>query len=92
VKITFNPAKRQAALSERGLDFADAAMVFAGPTITVQDTRRDHGEARYQTVGFLADRMVMVVWTPRGEARHVMSMRKCNDREKAIYQERLGQG
>jgi uncharacterized DUF497 family protein len=91
VKITFNPAKRQAALSERGLDFADAAMVFAGPTITVQDTRRDHGEARYQTVGFLADRMVMVVWTPRNEARHIISMRKCNDREKANYQKRFGQ-
>jgi uncharacterized DUF497 family protein len=63
-----------------------------GRTITVQDTRRDYGEARFQTVGFLADRMVMVVWTPRGEARHVMSMRKCNDREKAIYQEQFGQG
>jgi uncharacterized DUF497 family protein len=92
VKITFDPAKRQAALNGRGLNFADAEIVFAGRTITVQDTRRDYGEARFQTVGFLADRMVMVVWTPRGEARHVMSMRKCNDREKAIYQEQFGQG
>ncbi|MEA2818665.1 MAG: uncharacterized protein QOJ86_669 [Bradyrhizobium sp.] len=92
VKITFDPAKRQAALNGRGLNFADAEIVFAGRTITVQDTRRDYGEVRFQTVGFLADRMVMVVWTPRGEARHVMSMRKCNDREKAIYQEQFGQG
>jgi uncharacterized DUF497 family protein len=92
VKITFDPAKYQAALVERGLDFADASIVFAGPTLTAQDTRRDYGEARYQTVGFLADRMVMVVWTPRDEARHVISMRKCNDREKAIYQERFDQG
>jgi uncharacterized DUF497 family protein len=92
VKITFDPPKHQTALRERGLNFADATIVFAGPTITVQDTRRDYGEARFQTVGFLADRMVMVVWTPRDEARHVMSMRKCNDREKAIYQKRLSQG
>lgn len=91
MKITFDPAKRQAAFRERGLNFVDASIVFAGPTITVQDTRRDYGEARFQTVGFLADRMVMVVWTPRGEARHVISMRKCNDREKAIYQERFDQ-
>jgi uncharacterized DUF497 family protein len=91
VKITFDPVKCQTALSERGLNFADASIVFAGPTITVQDTRRDYGEQRFQTVGFLADRMVMVVWTPRNEARHVMSMRKCNDREKAIYQERFSQ-
>jgi uncharacterized protein len=92
VKITFDPAKRQAALDGRGLNLADASIVFAGLTITVQDTRRDYGEARFQTVGFLADRMVMVVWTPRDATRHVISMRKCNDREKAIYQERFDQG
>jgi uncharacterized protein len=66
VKITFNPAKREAALDNRGLNFADASIVFAGMTITVQDMRRDYGETRFQTVGFLADRMVMIVWTPRG--------------------------
>jgi uncharacterized protein len=92
VKITFDPAKRQAALRARGLNFADASIVFAGPTITVQDTRRDYGEMRLQTVGFLSDRMVMVVWTPRNEARHVISMRKCNDREKTIYQKRFSEG
>lgn len=92
MKIKYDPAKRQAALQGRGLDFVDAAIVFEGPTITLQDKRRDYGEQRLQTVGYLADRMVMVVWTPRGEARHVMSMRKCNDREKAIYQKRFGQG
>jgi uncharacterized DUF497 family protein len=37
----FDPAKQQAALTERGLNFADASIVFAGPTITVQDARRD---------------------------------------------------
>jgi uncharacterized DUF497 family protein len=64
----------------------------SGPTITVEDTRRDYGETRFQTAGFLAGRMEMIVWTPRNEARHVMSMRKCNEREKAIYQKRFSQG
>lgn len=92
MRITFDPPKRQVALYERGLDFLDASIVFAGPTITAQDMRRDYGETRFQTVGYLAGRMVMIVWTPRGEARHVISMRKCNDREKATYQERFDQG
>ena len=91
MKISFDPAKRQAALSERGLDFTDAKTVFAGLTITLQDTRKDYGEERYQTVGYLAGRMVMVVWTPRDQARHIISMRKCNDREKAIYQKQFDQ-
>jgi uncharacterized protein len=30
MKITFDPAKRAITLSDRGLDFADAAEVFAG--------------------------------------------------------------
>ena len=73
----------------RGLDFQDAAKVFAGPTLTLQDERRDYGEDRYQTYGLLDGRLVMVVWTARGEDRHVISMRKCNDREKARFQARL---
>jgi uncharacterized protein len=31
--ITFDPAKRDRTLAERGLDFADAEQVFAGPLV-----------------------------------------------------------
>ena len=92
MKITFDPAKCQAAIDERGLHFADAARMFSGPAISVEDTRRDYGERRWQTIGFLAGRMVMVVWTKRDDARHVMSVRKCNAREKKIYQKRFDEG
>jgi uncharacterized protein len=44
--ISFDPAKRDKTLAERGLDFADAGLVFAGVTATVQDMRRDYGEDR----------------------------------------------
>jgi uncharacterized DUF497 family protein len=92
VRITFDPAKRDWTLRERGLDFADAAEVFAGPVITRLDDREDYGEDRYQTFGYLRGRLVMVVWTPRGEDRHVFSMRKANDREQARIGQRLGEG
>jgi uncharacterized DUF497 family protein len=88
VRITFDPGKRDITLQERGLDFADAADVFAGITIDIPDLRRDYGEARMISVGHLHGRMVIVVWTPRGDARHVISMRKANDREKARYGQR----
>jgi uncharacterized DUF497 family protein len=89
VRITYDPAKRQATLTERGLDFADAAKVFGGVTLTLLDDRRDYGEPRYQTYGLLGRRLVMVVWTPRGADRHVISMRKCNAREKAHFEAEL---
>jgi uncharacterized DUF497 family protein len=90
VKITFDRAKREQTLRERGIDFRDARLVFAGTVLEIEDERRDYGEIRIRTVGHLAGRMVMVVWTPRGKAtRRIISMRKCNDREQAAYLQRL---
>ncbi len=83
--ITYDPFKRQVTLDERGLDFEDAAEVFGQPNYTLTDDRLDYGESRYITVGYLRGRMVVVVWTPRRGDRHVISMRKANDREQARF-------
>ena len=83
--ITYDPPKRLATLSERGLDFEDAEQVFRGPSVSFLDERVDYGEVRIVTVGRLRGRLLIVVWTPRGEDRHVFSMRKANDREQARY-------
>ncbi|MGQ0661531.1 BrnT family toxin [Sphingosinicella sp.] len=88
--ISFDPAKRNRTLAERGLDFADAEQVFAGPLVENPDDRFDYGEERFTTVGYLGERMVIVVWTPRGERRHIISMRKANERERKRYREQLG--
>ena len=87
--ITYDPAKREWTLRERGLDFEDAEEVFAELTIDISDLRRDYGEPRINSVGHLRGRMVIVCWTPRRNGRHVISMRKANDREKARYGKRL---
>ena len=81
--ITFDPLKREKALAERGLDFADAEIVFAGVTLEIEDTRRDYGEQRIICFGLLAGRLIVIGYTPRGADRHVFSMRKANGREKA---------
>jgi uncharacterized protein len=83
MRITFDPVKRTKTLTERGLDFADAALIFAGVTIEIEDIRKDYGEKRVICYGLLAGRVVVVGYTPRGADRHVFSMRKANDREKA---------
>lgn len=90
MKVTFDPPKRDLTLQQRGLAFEDAAYVFEGRTYDWIDVRFDYGEERIVTVGHLHGRMVIVVWTQRGTARHVISMRKANDREKKQFAERLG--
>jgi uncharacterized protein len=81
MRVTWDLAKRQKTLLERGLDFDDAKVVFRGVTVEVDDTRKDYGERRVLCYGLLAGRMVVVGYTPRGSVRHVFSMRKANDRE-----------
>ena len=83
MRITYDPAKRQKTLAERGLDFEDAGEVFAGVTVEVDDDRLDYGERRIICYGLLEGRIVVVGYTPRGEDRHVFSMRKANTREQA---------
>lgn len=90
MKITFDPAKRDWTLRERGLDFADAARVFTGRHSVVADERKDYGEPRFISAGLLGERMVVLVWTPRGTARHVISMRHCHGKEKKRWLAHFG--
>ena len=85
--ITFDPAKRQLTLENRGLDMARAKEVFAGPTLTAAADR--NGEPRFFTIGRLAGRIVVLVWTPRAGTRRVISMRKANEAEQRLYGPRL---
>jgi uncharacterized DUF497 family protein len=85
MNLEFDPVKRDKTLLERGLDFARAVEVFDGIHFTGQDKRMDYEEDRFITVGWLDANLVVMVWTPRGEVRRIISMRKANDREKALY-------
>ncbi|MBF0190352.1 MAG: BrnT family toxin [Magnetococcales bacterium] len=85
MKITCDPAKREKTLVERGLDFLRAPEIFVGEQYTRLDERRDYGEQRFVTIGVLDGRMVVLVWTPREHARHVISLRKANEREQTRY-------
>ena len=89
MQIEFDPKKRDKTLKERGLDFARAVEIFNGHHFTGEDSREDYSETRYITVGKLDDCMVVMTWTPRGEARRIISMRKANEREQTRYRNKL---
>ncbi|MGH8118448.1 MAG: BrnT family toxin [Rhodanobacteraceae bacterium] len=90
MKIEFDPRKRAKSLAERGLDFARAEEVFAGPTLTWRDDRTGYGEDRFISFGLLDGRHVVLVWTPRDHARRIISMRKANDHEIEKHAQALG--
>jgi hypothetical protein len=90
MELEFDQDKRHKTLLERGLDFARASEVFEGIHFTGQDSRVNYEEDRFITVGWLDARLVVLVWTPRGEVRRIISLRKANDREKALFTRHLG--
>jgi uncharacterized DUF497 family protein len=89
MRIDYDQSKPDATLRERGLDFEDAPQLFAGPNFQMEDDRADYGETRWITVGRLNRSVVIVVWTPREDARRIISMRECNAKERKKYQTRL---
>lgn len=86
---TWDEAKRRRTLAERGLDFADAELVFARRSMTLPDERRDYREPRFITAGWLRGRFVIIVWTPRDGDRRIISMRYGHADEEAYYEEQM---
>ena len=89
MRISYDPVKRAKTLAERGLDFESYSELYRKSNFTYEDERYDYGEERFITVGYLNGRMIIAVWTPRGKAHHIISMRKANEKEQKKYQKRM---
>ena len=81
MKIEYDEAKRLRTLKKRGLDFLDAPKVFDGVWFAISDDRHDYGEERFISYGELDGRPVAMVWTWRGDARRIISMRHVHAEE-----------
>jgi hypothetical protein len=85
MKITYDPAKYAANLRDRGLSFDQVAELDWASAVILEDTRQDYGERRFRVFGYLGERLHVLVFTPRGDAVHVISFRKANGREMKRY-------
>lgn len=57
--------------------------------ITAVDDRRDYGETRFISIGFIQGRLYVCVYTQRREACRIISLRKANKRERILYEEEI---
>jgi uncharacterized DUF497 family protein len=87
VKIEYNEAKLRWTLDERKLDFEDAAAVMADVHLTRPVETGAFGEQRFFTLGKLRSEIVVLVWTPRGDATRMISMRTARRSERKVYKE-----
>jgi uncharacterized DUF497 family protein len=76
--------KRLAVLTERRLDFLDASRLFDGrPLYTAPSARGS--EQRWISIGELDGELIAVVWTQRGSAIRIITMRRARNEEKRRY-------
>ncbi len=95
MEFGWDPAKSEANLRERGFDFLFATLIFDGPTLEVEDTRRDYGERRVVAIGLADGLHLTVVYTDRRRSkgrveRRIISARRSNRRERRAFDAALG--
>lgn len=88
--FSYDPAKNDRNEAERGISFEQAKAFDFDTAVIAVDDRRDYGEVREVAVGFIGHRIHVLVFTMRGEACHVISLRKANSREVNAYVKSLG--
>jgi uncharacterized DUF497 family protein len=88
--FTWDEKKRKLNLAKHGIDFDDAAAIFDGPLVTVEDRREDYGERRYVALGFLADVIVSLTYTVRGDRIRIISIRKALKHETRFFFSQIG--
>lgn len=91
MRFTWDPAKSEANLRDRGFDFVFATLIFEGPTLERADDRQDYGERRIIALGIADGIPLAVVYTDRAEGnevvRRIISARVSNRRERKAYRQ-----
>jgi uncharacterized protein len=85
MQFSYDEAKNKSNMQKHGVSLDEAKLLEWDLLISSHDARRDYGEVR--EIGFapIADRLYCDVFTQRGDTRHIISLRKANNREKEIY-------
>ena len=88
VDVLWDPEKARVNLKKHGVRFSDAETVLFDPNALTREDMESGGEQRFVTVGMDAPgRILIVVYTYRGEDIRLISARSANRRERMQYEE-----
>ena len=84
----WNRKKSYDTFADRDFVFEAARIVFRGPLVRRQDTRRRRSkEPRFMVLGELYGRVMVIIYTPRDRKCRIISMRRANAVEHQVYYE-----
>jgi uncharacterized DUF497 family protein len=86
MQYEWNPEKSRLNLAKHGIAFADAVAVFEDEFALIREDTQAEGEARFVVLGLDGfGRLLVVVYTHRGETIRIISARKATAREEQSY-------
>ena len=90
MEFEWDEPKHAKTLRDRGIGFDDGARIFAGPVLIWpvliwEDARREYGGGRFRSVGETNGDILHVVFTWRGDAVRIISVRRANRRETEVW-------
>lgn len=83
---TWDENKRLTNLARHGVDFRDLEGLDWRRAVIFEDRRRDYGETRLIAMAPLGARLHVTVYVERDGERRIISARKANSREVALYE------
>jgi uncharacterized DUF497 family protein len=83
--MSYDPAKRKLNLRKHAIDLAECETLFDEPMLTRGDDRIAYGEQRLISLGWLKNRVVVLVWTDREDEPHLISCREAETHEQEAY-------
>ncbi|QLB14561.1 hypothetical protein A6B39_03365 [Mannheimia granulomatis] len=86
MKLEYDEQKSIKNALERGLPFSMVKDFEFDTAFIKQDLRNKYSEIRYQALGLIGTRLYALVFCLRNDVVRVISFRKANSRESAIYE------
>jgi uncharacterized protein len=83
----WDETKRRRNIAEHRVDFTAAENFDWESALTGVDHREDYGELREIAIGFIGVRLHVMVFTRRGDATRVISLRKADAKDVRMYAE-----
>ena len=88
VDVNWDPEKAESNLRKHGIRFSDAETILSDPNALTREDVNAEGEQRFVTVGTDAfGRVLVVVYTHRGENIRLISARAATKGERKSYEE-----
>jgi uncharacterized DUF497 family protein len=87
MSFEWDEAKQEENRRKHRIDFKTATKVFLDPYVIEFDERDASGELRFNAIGLVADRMLFVTYTMRGDLIRIISARGAEPHEKRKYHE-----